>query len=154
VLGDLFEPARAARLVALSDRDPKTLTLPEVIDAVFDKTWEAPRDADARHRSLRRVTQRVALDAMMILGGHRDTTPEVRAVVLDRLAQLEADLLAGPDDEDGVTAAHQRQSARDIARYLENPSENAPDSVSPNWGSRPRSRYPLHPGPPLGGDIQ
>jgi hypothetical protein len=154
VLSDLFEPGRAARLIALADRDPATLSLPEVIRAVFDRTWGAPRDADARHRSLRRVTQRVALDAMMILGAYRDATPEVRAVVLDRLAQLEADLLVGPDDEDAVTAAHQRQAARDIARYLEDPSAHAPESVSPGWGSRPRSRYPLHPGPPLGGDIQ
>ena len=151
VLGDLFEPARTSRLVALADRDPGTLSLPEVIRAVVDRTWNAPRDADARHRSLRRVTQRVALDAMMILGGHGDTTPEVRALVLDRLAELEADLLAGPDDEDALTAAHQRQAARDLARYLQDPSANAPASVAPGWGSRPRSRYPLHPGPPLGG---
>lgn len=153
VLGDLFQPARAARLVALADRDPATLSLPEVIRAVFDRTWSAPRDADARHRALRRVTQRVALDALMALGGHRDTTPEVRAVVLDRLVRLEADLRAGPDDDDPLTAAHRRQAARDIAWYLENPAERAPASVGPAWGGRPRSRYPLHPGPPLGGAI-
>ncbi|MDP1570558.1 MAG: zinc-dependent metalloprotease [Vicinamibacterales bacterium] len=154
VLGDLLEPARAARLVALSDRDPSTVSLQEVVAAVVDRTWSAPPDADARHRALRRVTERVALDALMMLGAHRDATPEVRAFVLDRLSQLEAQLRAGPHDPEPLTAAHQRQAARDLARYLENPSANAPTALAPNWGARPRSRFPLHPGPPLGGDIQ
>ena len=39
---------------------------------------------------------------------------------------------------------------RDIVRYLENPKERAPKSAMPSWGGRPRSRYPLPPGPPLG----
>ena len=43
------------------------------------------------------------------------------------------------------------QLAQDIARYLQNPAANAPKFVAPGWGARPRSRYPLSPGPPLGG---
>ena len=39
--------------------------------------------------------------------------------------------------------------SRDIARYLENPAANAPKSASVAWGSRPRSRFPQPPGPPL-----
>src|SRR5690606_8129744 len=60
VLEPLLDPARAARLVAFADRQPGALTLPEVIDAMLARTWNAPRDADPRHRSLRRVTERVA----------------------------------------------------------------------------------------------
>lgn len=150
VLADLLEPARAARLVSLADRQANALTLPEVLTAVLRATWEAPRPGSAMQRSLRRVTERAALDAMMILGGHADTTPEARAVVLQTIGRL-GQMLGARKDDDAVTEAHYRQAERDITRYLQNPSGNAPKAVAPGWGSRPRSRYPLNPGPPLGG---
>jgi hypothetical protein len=150
VLEPLLAPDRAARLVAFADRQPGVPGLPDVLQAVLAKTWKAPRDADARHRSLRRVTQRVALDSMMILGADDDTTPDARAYILDQINRLSAEI-AARKDEDPLTEAHYRQSERDIARYLTDPKAHAPKSASVAWGSRPRSRYPLHPGPPLGG---
>ena len=150
VLEPLLEPDRAARLVAFADRQPGSLGLPEVVQAMLARTWKTARDADARHRSLRRVTQRVALDSMMILGANENTTPETRAYVLDQIARLANDI-AARKDEDPLTDAHYRQAERDIARYLADPKANAPKSASVVWGGRPRSRYPLHPGPPLGG---
>jgi uncharacterized protein DUF4953/uncharacterized protein DUF5117 len=150
VLEPLLEPDRAARLVAFADRQAGALSLPDVVQAMLARTWKAPREADARHRSLRRVTQRVALDAMMILGGDDRTTPEARAYVLDQIARLATEI-AARKDEDALTDAHYRQAERDITRYLTDPKANAPKSASVAWGGRPRSRYPLHPGPPLGG---
>ncbi len=150
VLADLLEPARAARLVAFADRQAEALTLPEVLQSVLRATWSAPRPASAMQRSLRRVTERAALDAMMILGGHAEVTPDVRAVVLQEVARLGQSLSSRKDD-DAVTEAHLRQAERDITRYLQNPTANAPKAVAPGWGERPRSRYPLNPGPPLGG---
>lgn len=148
VLEPLLDPERAARLVAFADRNPEMPGLPEVIDTVMAHTWGARQEAQPRLRSLRRVTQRVALDAMMMLGGSPKTTPEVRSYVLDRLTQLGEDL-GKRRDRDPLTQAHFRQAARDIARYLENPAANAPASASVPWGDRPRSRFPLPPGPPL-----
>lgn len=150
VLADMLQPERTARLVAFADRQENALTLPELLTTILKHTWDAPRDGDARHRSLRRVTQRVALDAMMVLGADAEVTAEVRAVALDQLARLQA-ALADRHDPDPVTEAHLRQAVRDIARYLEDPAAFAPKMVAPLWGGRPRSRYPLHPGPPLGG---
>jgi hypothetical protein len=149
VLEPLLAPERAARLVAFADRQPGLPTLPDLVQAVLAKTWKAPRDTDARHRSLRRVTQRAALDAMMILGGQEDTTPDARAYILDQIARLSTEIATRKDD-DPLTDAHYRQAERDIARYLTDPKAHAPKSASVAWGSRPRSRYPLHPGPPLG----
>ncbi|MGQ0734437.1 MAG: zinc-dependent metalloprotease [Acidobacteriota bacterium] len=149
VLEPLLEPARAARLVAFADRQPGALTLPDVVQAMLARTWRAAADADPRHGSLRRVTQRVALDAMMILGGHADASPEVRAYILDQVARL-GDSLRARKDDNPLTDAHYRQAERDVARYLENPAAHAPKSALPPWGSRPRSRFPLPPGPPLG----
>jgi hypothetical protein len=150
VLEPLLEPERAARLVAFADRQAGALSLPDVVQAMLARTWKAQRDTDARHRSLRRVTQRVALDAMMILGGDERTTPEARAYLLDQIARLATEI-AARKDEDALTDAHYRQAERDITRYVTDPKANAPKSASVAWGGRPRSRYPLHPGPPLGG---
>jgi hypothetical protein len=149
VVEPLLAPAKAARLVAFADRQPGAVSLPEVVDAILSHTWRAPADPDPRLRSLRRVTERVALDSMMILGAHDDTTPEARAYILDQIAMLGETLRARPGSTP-LDEAHYRQAARDIARYLENPKEHAPKSAMPAWGGRPRSRYPLPPGPPLG----
>jgi hypothetical protein len=150
VLEPLLEAERATRLIGLSDRQVGALTLPEVVQSMLASTWKAPRDADPKHRSLRRVTQRVALDSMMILGGSDAASPEARAYILDQLTRLGGEI-AKMTDPDPITAAHYQQSARDITRYLENPKANAPRSASASWGGRPRSRFPLPPGPPLGG---
>jgi len=152
VIEQLLQPDRAARLIAFADRQPSAMTLPDLIGTILQNTWNAPRDAQATDRSLRRVSQRVALDALMALGGSAQVTPEARAVVLDRLDKLRGEL-NGRHDEDAVTEAHLRQAERDITRYLLNPVANAPRTVLPNWGARPRSRYPLPPGPPLGGGF-
>ena len=148
VLEPLLTPARTARLVAFADRQANALSLPEVVDAVLTRSWRAAADADSRHRSLRRVVQRTALDALMMLGAHADTSPDVRAYVLDQIARL-GESIRARKDEHPITDAHYRQAERDIARYLSNPAANVPKSAL-TWGGRPRSRYPLPPGPPLG----
>jgi hypothetical protein len=139
VLEQLLEPERAARLVAFADRQANPLTLPEVLKAVVTATWGAPRDADARERSLRRVTSRVALDAIMLLGASPQSTPEVRAVALDELARLKG-TLAARVNQDAMSDALARQAARDITKYLENPAAYAPKS----------SALPQPPGAPIG----
>ncbi|MBC7926615.1 MAG: zinc-dependent metalloprotease, partial [Bryobacteraceae bacterium] len=67
VLNQLLEPARAARLVTFADRQEGALRLHEVLDVVSRNTWEASADALPAQRSLRRVVQRVALDAFTML---------------------------------------------------------------------------------------
>lgn len=149
VIEPLFAPDRAARLVAFADRQPNQLSLPEVVDQVLTHTWRAAPGGDPKAQALRRVTERVALDAMMILGAHEDTSPEVRAFILDQIARLGESLTSRKGDTP-LAEAHYRQAARDIAQYLEDPAKHAPRSAMPAWGARPRSRYPLPPGPPLG----
>ncbi|HSF14043.1 MAG TPA: zinc-dependent metalloprotease, partial [Vicinamibacteria bacterium] len=149
VLEQMLQPDRAARLVAFADRQDDALTFPELLDDIIQSTWESPGEDDRRHRSLRRVAERVALDAMMRLGAHADATPEVRAVVLHRLERL-GQALSERHDDDPVTEAHLRLAERDIVRYIEDPESTASRLTTPTWGSRPRSRYPLPPGPPLG----
>lgn len=147
VLEPLFEAARAERMLAFADRQPDTLTLPELVDSVLAHTWNAANDREARHATLRRVTQGVALDALMQLGASADLSPEARAFVLDQLAVL-GDSLAARRANDRVTQAFYRHSAREIGRYLEDPADYT-SVAGVAWGERPRSRFPLPPGPPL-----
>lgn len=150
VIEPLFDADRAARMVALAARQPGALTFPELVDTVLANSWNAAADATPQARSLRRQVQAVTLLGMMMLGGSKDGSPEARAYVLDRLDRLATDLKARTGS-DALTTAFYRQSARDIARYLEDPVANAPKSAAPEWGQGPRSRFPLPPGPPLGG---
>ena len=149
VLEPLFDPARAARMVALGARQPDALTFPQMVDAVMARTWNAAGDTTVSAKALRRVSQQVALESMMILGAKPEGSAEAQAYVLDQLAQL-SEALKVRKDGDPLTQAFYRQTARDIDRYLSDPVANAPKSASSPWGKSPRSRFPLPPGPPLG----
>jgi hypothetical protein len=148
VLHPLFDPDRAARMVALAARKPDTLTFPEMVDRVMAHTWKAASGGSAEDRALLRVTQNVTMLSMMELGGAKDTAPEARDYVLDQLSLL-ADDLKSRKDGDPLTDAFYRQSARQIAHYLTNPDGNVPKDIEPVWGRGPRSRFPQPPGPPL-----
>ncbi|HEY0265185.1 MAG TPA: hypothetical protein VGC16_00440, partial [Rhizomicrobium sp.] len=148
VIQPLFDPDRAARMVALAARKPDTLTFPEMVDTVMAHTWKASPGGGAGQKALLRVTQSVAMESMMALGGAADTAPEARDYVLDQLALL-ADDLKGRKDGDPLTDAFYRESARQIQHYLTNPAANVPKQIEPVWGKGPRSRFPLPPGPPL-----
>lgn len=150
VLEPLFDKDRAARMVALGARQPDALTFPEMVDTVMARTWKAAPAPSAEGRALRRVTQQSALESMMILGAAPDASADAKAYVLDQLAQLSTSLKSRKDS-DPLTQAFYRQSARDIERYLEDPKAHAPKSASSPWGKGPRSRFPMPPGPPLGG---
>ena len=148
VIAPLFDPDRAARMVALGARKPDTLTFPEMVDTVMAHTWKVSPSGNAQEKALLRVTQGVAMESMMALGGAKDTAPEARDYVLDQLALL-ADDLKTRKDGDPLTDAFYRQSARQITHYLTNPEANVPKAIEPAWGRGPRSRFPLPPGPPL-----
>jgi hypothetical protein len=148
VIQPLFDPDRAARMVALGARKPDTLTFPAMVDMVMARTWKAAPGDSSEQKALLRVTQSVTMQSMMALGGAKDTAPEAKAYALDQLALL-ADDLKSRKDGDPLTDAFYRQSAREIAHYLTNPEANAPKEIAPVWGRGPRSRFPLPPGPPL-----
>ena len=134
VVEPLFDAARSARMVGASlPRQPDTLTFPELVDTVLAHSWSAGPDATPSARALRRVTQQVALESMMMLGGSDEAAPEARAYVLDKLATL-ATTLKTRAGADALTSAYYRQTARDIGHYLEDPKANAPKTATPAWG--------------------
>ena len=149
VIEPLLAPAKAARLVALADRQNGALSLPEVVDAILAHTWRASADADPRMRSLRRMSRagRARLDddpwgerGDLARCARLHPRPDCQAwrVAPDTQGREPADRCVLPPDG----ARH-----RAISRQSEGA---APKSAMPAWGGRPRSRYPLPPGPPLG----
>jgi hypothetical protein len=140
VAEQILDAERAARLVSFADRQPTALTLPEVLVTIIKATWDAPEAGTAALRSIQRVTRREALDAMMMLGGNPNATPDVRAVVLQRIAKLADQLQSRNDAADSVGTAVYAQAREDIRRFLANPVANAPKS----------SALPQPPGAPIG----
>jgi hypothetical protein len=141
VFEQVLEAEKAARLISFADRQANALTLSELLDTIVKATWDAPDASTQRLRSLQRVTRRAALDAMMILGGSASATPEVRAVVLQRIARLADQIGTNGDAGDPVAGAMHAQAREDVRRYLTNPTANAPRATS----------LPQPPGAPIGG---
>lgn len=129
VLEQLLEPEKAARLISFADRQTGALTLPEVIDAVAKKVWSEAAKSGV-DRSLQRQTQRVFVDALMMLGASPAATPDVKAVVMASVASLRAKV-AEMKDADPVTEAHLRQVERDLARFAQNPTAAPKRSWAP-----------------------
>lgn len=116
VLGGIFEPERAARLVVLSHRAPESPALETVAARIVERTWgEAP---GGRHATLQRVVQRAVVDELIRLAADDDAIVEARAVAewaLRRIANLALSRGApSPADE-----AHQVLVHSDIMRFLE-----------------------------------
>jgi hypothetical protein len=115
VIGGLLDPARAARLVAFADRDPRQPSLTEVIGRIVDRTWGAP--APAQHPALKRVVERVVADELIELARRSEATPEVRAAAEWGLRRI-ARQLAAASRAAGDAAAHRQLAAADIERFL------------------------------------
>jgi hypothetical protein len=140
VVEQLLDAERAARLIAFADRQANAVTLPDVLETIIKATWEAPDASTPALKSIQRVTRRVVVDAMMMLGGNPATTPDVRAVVLQRISRLGDQLQGKTDAADAVATAVYAQAREDIRRFLANPTANTPRS----------SALPQPPGAPIG----
>ncbi|MGK6354687.1 zinc-dependent metalloprotease [Sphingomonas sp. DT-207] len=148
VIAPLFDGDKAARMMALAPRQSDAVTFPQMVDAVFDRSWGASPPSDPGEQALLRVSQTVTVEAAEMLGADADAPADARAYALQKLAELAAQLRRR-SGEDALTTAFYRQTAIDIGHYLEDPRAHAPKSIEPAWGKGPRSRFPQPPGPPL-----
>ena len=88
---------------------------------------------------LRRVAQRVVLDALMDLAARPEASPEVRAVTVAELERLRRNLKV-MRSADPAADAHLRLAERDLGEFLDEPLTRRP---------RP-PRVPAPPGRPIG----
>jgi Met-zincin/Domain of unknown function (DUF5117) len=128
IIGQLLEPDKAARLISFADRQQGALTLPEVLQTIENKVWD-PSVQGGMNKSLQRQSQRVFVDALMMLGANNNSTPDVKAVVMAEVNSLHGKV-AGMKDSDPVNEAHLRAVERDLNRFIQNPA-TAPRQAAP-----------------------
>jgi hypothetical protein len=110
-VGEILNPQRMARLVSFGAMGDYP-TLEEVVDKLVASTWNAPAPADRYRSQVQHVIQRAVIDEMMTMAARADNSPEVRAVLSDRLGKLASRLEA-----QAAKSAHEASSAADIRRW-------------------------------------
>ena len=131
----LLDPARATRLVDQHRRDDTLPTLGEVLESLTSNVWGDPEEPHG-FRSVRETVQARALDHLLALASDENAPTRVRAVVFERIQELDRTLRE--EARDGAHAAFERERLR---RFLEDPA--APE-IEVRSGVVP-------PGSPIGG---
>ena len=120
VVGEVFNPSRAARLLEQNVLDPSLPGLEDVIGALVavgnPAAGDTPYEAEVR-----RAVGRVVADGLMRLAGGA-AMPQVRAVASQQLAGLK-EAAEGRAAGTGAMAAHFALLASDIARFEDRPHE-------------------------------
>jgi hypothetical protein len=121
----LFNPERAARLVEFHARNAENPGLEEVLSAVLDSTWKAPRSA-GYNAEVARVVDEVVLYDLMALAASENCPAQVRAVADLKLAGLAIWLDHSAESSmDGAQRAHLAFAGGQIRRFLEDPKKFA-----------------------------
>jgi Met-zincin len=119
----LFEPTRASRLVEYHARDPKSLSLGEVIDQTLQTTWEAPQQSGVLQQTQFSVDT-VVLKHLMQLCVSKEASPQARAIALSKVSDLESWLSDQLDMYvSGGLEAHWSASLDDIERFWKEPEK-------------------------------
>ncbi len=137
----LFDPQRASRLVEYHARDASNPSLPQVIDAVFQATWKAPR-VEGLEGEIQRATEISTLEHLLALAANRSASSEARALARAQALGLRTWMSAAPS---GAPAERAVRAAA-IARI--NSFEKDPEKFTP----APDVAVP--PGQPIGDDEQ
>lgn len=118
VVREVFDPARAARLVEQNVLDASLPGLSDVAGALL-AVAEPDGDDTAYEAEVRRAVSRVVADGLMELAAVAPM-PQVRAVAAQQLGMLR-EMAEGRSAGSGATAAHFALLARDIERFEARP---------------------------------
>ncbi len=139
VVGELLDPQRAARLVAVST-DGKALGLAEVMDAVWQSTWKAPAVPPGMS-AVKRVVEDVALATVVGLVDNARAAPEVRALAFGKLQELR---------EWATTQEGRARTAEERAHLRYAIAQVKSLEVAPQDALTPSEPLSVPPGPPIG----
>ena len=138
VVSEIFNGARAARLVQQHALDPSLPSLADVLDKTLISVFMHEQELDSYEAELARATQRVVVEQVMRLSMSAQM-PQVRAIATSRLRQMMGHLRSAMETQDsesmtGATAdeAHMAMLAADIGRMLRRPGDaySAPSTPS------------------------
>ncbi len=112
----LLDPARAARM-----QRQGTPGFPAVTDALLAATWFAPAPAAATDAAIKRQTEHLVLERLLVLASDPAADAEVRAIALGAVNRLDARLGARRPDG-AVERAHEELARQLIARWRDDPA--------------------------------
>jgi hypothetical protein len=137
----LFDPQRASRLVEYHARNSANPGLNQVIEAVFQATWKAPR-ATGLAAEIQHVTEASAVEHLLALAANPTSSAEARAQARAEALSLRSWLSARSAENPEEKAVRTAAIAR-IEAFEKNPERFTPatDVVAP-------------PGQPIGDDEQ
>lgn len=130
VLGGLFDPVRASRIVALQGRNPELPSLEEVIGRVIDRTWTVPAPPEPGLAQLKRLVQRVVVDELIDLAASDAASVEARAGAEWGLRRI-LDMAGGMGSQRPEEQSHLDLVVADIERFLSRPEVATKRSVPP-----------------------
>jgi hypothetical protein len=131
----IFQPQRMARLVEFHARNEEFPGLDEVVDRTLGATWYDGPESTGYPQEISNAVDRALLDRLMMEAGSGANTPQVRAILTAKIAQL-GERLAALD----ALMPHQRLALEDIARWQDRPEGTTPAG----------QRSQLPPGSPIG----
>jgi hypothetical protein len=120
----LLHPERASRLVELNSRDASQPSLSEVIDRTMNSTWKSAHLAGYAGE-VQRAADHAVLRSLFGLAVEADASPQVRAITMLKLAELESWLSspAGKSAPDAAQRAHHGYALQLIRWFKEKPEQ-------------------------------
>ncbi len=129
VASQIFNAARAARLVQQHALDPSLPSLADVLDKTLISVFMHEQELDGYEAELDRATQRVVVEQVMRLAMSAQM-PQVRAIAASRLHQMVRHIHGALEQHDAegmvpldAGQAHMALLAADISRLLHRPGE-------------------------------
>jgi len=137
----LFDAQRASRLVEYHARNAASPGLSQVIEAVFQATWKAPR-ATGLGAAIQRITEISAVEHLLALAANHSASPEARALARAEAVSLRSWISTKVAETSEEKAVRTAAIAR-IEAFEKDPEKFVPatDVVAP-------------PGQPIGDDEQ
>jgi hypothetical protein len=133
-LGALLSPERAARVIQHASMNTASPGFDDVVGALIQATWGAPRPLDGYGRLIQEAVQSLTATRLMDLAANESASPQVRAIATSGLQRIA--LVAGR-----LATPHASTARLDIDRFLKRP-ENPYKRTDP---------LPLPAGEPIGG---
>jgi len=137
----LLDPERASRLVEYHARNNAGPSLTQVIEAVFQATWKAPR-ARGLQGEMQRIAEASALEHLLALAANQKASPEARALARAEALSLRSWMSSA------ITQTPEEKAVRATAIARISAFEKDPEKFIP------ASDVAIPPGQPIGDDGQ
>ena len=130
----LLQPQRAARTIEQHGRDAAVPGFGDIVSALVQRTWSAPRPIDGYGLAIQEAVQDLVTQRLMDLAADAQASPQVRAEASAGLRRIKSQAGA-------LTTAHAAAAREDITRFLSRPAD----------AFKKTDPLPAPPGEPIGG---